>query len=354
MEIRLKIDWELADLKVPPELFVLLRSLDRRGSLRAAAAESGVSYRHAWGLLQRWHRQLGQPLVHLQRGRGSRLSAHGQTLLRQHTRLEREISPKLDSLASEIGRELEDQFQNTPSKRMRIHASHGMAVAHLRDIALGQAGIPLDMLFCGSLDALSHLRNNECDIAGFHIAEGETGRTARSQLAQILDPARHLLIRGYRRTQGIMTAPANPLAITSLTDVVDQPVRFVNRQKSSGTRIILDNLLAQQGILCERIDGYSIEEFTHRAVAAMVASGAADCGFGLEAAAAQFGLGFIPCIRETYWFAARNIGNDSWILPAFQSLLKSSDFQRLLERLPGYESTNCGEQVELDTALRDV
>jgi molybdate-binding protein len=133
----------------------------------------------------------------------------------------------------------------------------------------------------------------------------------------------------FEREQGLMLAPGNPLGLSGLSDLATKRVRFVNRQKGSGTRSWFDRLLAQAGLKPAAIRGYEIEEFTHQAVAAVVASGAADAGMGVRVAAARFGLAFLPVGRETYYLATR-AGEPH---PALPQLLEAA---RRPAAMPGY------------------
>ena len=113
------------------------------------------------------------------------------------------------------------------------------------------------------------------------------------------------LIWFVSRVQGLMVAPGNPKAVASVADLNRPGLRFVNRQRGSGTRTLLELLLARAGVDRARIAGFENEEFTHAAVAALVAGGVADVGFGVEAAAAQFRLGFVPVTTERYFLICR-------------------------------------------------
>ena len=136
------------------------------------------------------------------------------------------------------------------------------------------------------------------------------------------------LIRFAEREQGLMLATGNPKRIRGLADLARKDLQFVNRQRGSGTRLLFDELLAQQGVDATAIGGYRDEEFTHLAVAVSVAAGRADAGFGVHAAAARFGLDFIPLQRERYWFAvrARNVGDAP--LERFRAALAGPASQR--------------------------
>jgi molybdate-binding protein len=135
--------------------------------------------------------------------------------------------------------------------------------------------------------------------------------------------------------------------VQSLRDVAAKRLRFVNRQPGSGTRILLDRLLAGAGIAPAAIDGYGNEEFTHGAVAATVATGKADAAFGLEAAAAEHGLAFVPLAQERYLFACRRRALGGTAIRAFRRLIAGAATRAVVDRLAGYALDEPGTPVEL-------
>src|SRR5262245_18773027 len=138
----------------------LLDGLEQTGKLTLAAERAGVSYRHAWNLIEKWAGILGAPLVEMERGRGTRLSSLGAKLLWAGTRVQARLTPELDSLASEFAAALNESLdQGGPV--LRVHASHDFAVAALRE-PLAQAGIQLDLQNRGSFDALGSLTRGAC------------------------------------------------------------------------------------------------------------------------------------------------------------------------------------------------
>ncbi|HVB46791.1 MAG TPA: substrate-binding domain-containing protein [Burkholderiales bacterium] len=153
------------------------------------------------------------------------------------------------------------------------------------------------------------------------------------------------------RTQGLIVMPGNPKEIVEIADLASPEVRFINRQRDSGTRILLDQLLAEVGVAPAEVRGYESEEYTHSAVAVHVASGLADVGLGIEAAAAQFKLGFVPLVAEQYFFAVRSDALQRPAVQAFITLLGSEPFRRIVNGLPGYRADRSGEVAEIaDTA----
>jgi molybdate-binding protein len=152
------------------------------------------------------------------------------------------------------------------------------------------------------------------------------------------------------RTQGLIVPPGNPRKITGLKDLSRPGVRFVNRQRGSGTRILLDSLLRSQSIDPARITGYDSGEFTHAAVAAFVGSGMADVGFGVEPAARQFKLDFLPVVKERYMFACRNESLGLAPVKELIALLQGPEFRRVIGPVPGYTLDNPGEVTEFKDA----
>ncbi|MGD9952129.1 MAG: substrate-binding domain-containing protein [Burkholderiales bacterium] len=306
IKLTLQYEWRPPQGKgsvLDARLFEVLYAVHESGSIAAAARETGMSYRHVWGLTGTWERRLGRPLVTLKKGRGAKLTEFGRKLLWAQELVQARLAPDFDSLRHEIEAALA-HGADEDAPRLSVCASHDLALAQLRDRLAQGDGLKLDLRFQGSLESLAALAREQCDLAGFHLAEGLDERAA-AQFARALDARRHRLIGLATRTQGLMLARGNPKAIASLADLVRPGVRFVNRQRGSGSRLELDQLLAGAGIDASRIDGYQNEEFTHLAVAATIAGGRADAGFGVKAAAAEYELDFLPLLTERYYLAGR-------------------------------------------------
>lgn len=335
MDIQFELRWRVDGEEVDARMLPLLRAIARAGSLNQAVRDIGLSYRHAWGLLGELENALGQQLVTLERGRGAHLTTLGEKLLAGATHLDEQVGPQLKQLGTHIGRELSGT--RTGSKaRVVIQASHDMALARLRDVLAPDYDCELELHFQGSLDSLAALAHGQCDFAGFHLPDTTGHNALLDQYRPWLKSKALRLILLATRQQGLMVARGNPLHINALADLADKQARFVNRQPGSGTRLFLDHLLATHKIQPARINGYQLEEFTHAAVAATVASGMADAGFGIEAAARQHGLDFVPLATEGYYLAARS-GTLSRPGPrALLAALDSDAFRNILNSLPGY------------------
>jgi len=348
--IKLRIHWECsseAEGELPAELFALLQAIVDYGSLRAAVEECTVSYRHAWGMLQHWQVYFSYPLVELKRGRGqgAKLTKLGEKLLWEFKRINARIEPELESLSSELSATLNTLTVSDVTNILRITASHGLVIASLRELAQETLNLTLDVQFQGSLDSLYCYHKGTYEMAGFHVPEGELGKPLLARMRRFINPKSDSLVYAVRRQQGLMLAPENPKKIYSLDDLLKTEVKFINRQRNSGTRSTLDLLLQKAGIESSLIKGYDNEEFTHSAVAALVASGVADCGFGIEAAAVQFNLDFIPLNWESYWFVFPNAQRDNILFKQFSRLLGSAEFKQRVATLSGYDASKSGRIV---------
>jgi putative molybdopterin biosynthesis protein len=193
----------------------------------------------------------------------------------------------------------------------------------------------------GSLGGLTALRDGLCHVAGSHLLYPETGEYTLPYLERLLPGRDVSVVRLVHREQGLIVAPGNPTGTTSIEDVAERGLRYVNRQRGAGTRMLLDFELARRGIPPEAIVGYQREEHTHLAVAATVAAGRADCGLGVLAAARAFGLDFIPVAQEPYDL----VFEQDPILDPLWTLLESDDFRRAVEDLGGYDTAEMGLRI---------
>ncbi|MDR5737769.1 MULTISPECIES: substrate-binding domain-containing protein [unclassified Caballeronia] len=328
----------------------LLQLVAQTGSIANAASARGLSYRHAWGLLREIEARLGGALITKSRGRGSVLSELGESVLRAQRMCGDRLEAPLQAVANDVANELNRRLAGEVSE-VRIHASHGYAVATLVR-ALGERRVPVDIKYRESAEAVRALARSECELAGFHLPIGEFRSICADIYRPYLDSKKHQLIRLTRRTQGLFLAKGNPKGVAGLRDLARDDVRFVNRQPGSGTRMLLDLALRGVGVDPDQINGYASTELTHSAIAAFVASGMADLGFGVQPAAQHFGLDFIPIIDEDYFFACERARLDEARLSTVLGVLRSEAFNRSVAHLEGYDPERCGTLVDIDEGLR--
>jgi molybdate transport repressor ModE-like protein len=352
LKIQIRPHWEIgvkgeAALDTS-DLLGLLLSIQDTGSIAQAAKIVGLSYRYAWGVLRAAETLFGEPLLLTGRGRGTALAPLAQKLVWADRRIAARLSPTLHSLASELETEL---ARASASKRsLRMDASHGFAVAALIG-SIDREALPIDLRYRTSTDAVAALARRECDLAGFHIPIERFAAPTAAWYLRWLDPGQHSLIHVAGRQQGLIAARGNPLGLTGIADLARPDVRFVNRQAGSGTRMLLEMMLEADGPAPETINGFNSAEFTHSAVAAYIASGMADAGFGMRAAAAQFRLDFIPLVREQYYFAVRSDAVDTSPMSDLIALMRQPAYTALVAALPGYDATHTGQLVSVEDAF---
>ncbi|GAA0755323.1 helix-turn-helix transcriptional regulator [Ideonella azotifigens] len=336
---------------LPPRLLTLLVQVHAHGSLLAACQQMGLSYRHAWDLVHQGEAQLGATLLHMTRGKGSKLSALGEKLVWADHRIAARLKPALDSLASELAAEIGRLAVHTPPM-LRLHASHGFAIEALVS-ALSQDGLAVERRYGSSTEAVAALCDHACDAAGFHVPLGPLATATLAHYARWLAEPALCVIDIATRRQGLMVACGNPAKVYELSDLLRPGLRFINRQAGSGTRFLLERLLAAQGLDAGRISGFEQGEFTHAAVAAYVASGMADVGFGLEPPARRFGLDFMPQANERYFLLCHA---QTLERPAMQQLLarlRDPAMRAQLDALPGYDARHAGRVTPLVEAFQE-
>jgi molybdate transport repressor ModE-like protein len=336
------------------QLVAILGELDASGKLTRAAEKAGMSYRHAWNLIGEWEAFFAAPLVAKERGRGSTLTPLGERLLWAGRRAQARLAPELENLAAEFARSLNESV-NEARAAVAIQASHDFAVAELRDLA-AQSGVEMDLQYKGSFDALAALRRGECDVAGFHVPEGPLGELMRRRYREGLLPhGEWRLISFVTRTQGLIVRAGNPKRIRDVADLCRPDVRMVNRQRGSGTRALLEFLIAAEGLDRTRMQGYETEESTHGAVAALIAGQQADAAIAVHAAAAAYRLDFVPLCVERYYLACRDEALDSPRMRRILTLLRGEDFARRVDALAGYSADDAGRIVDsLDASAWDT
>ncbi|HXZ47463.1 MAG TPA: substrate-binding domain-containing protein [Usitatibacter sp.] len=335
-----------------PRLIQLLGAIEEQGNLMRAARKLGISYRHAWGMIRDGARALGAPLLVMSRGRGATLSPLGEQLLWAERRVAARLAPIFRNLESELDMEI-DRALRDPAMVFRMRVSHGFAVELLRDL-LVEDRVPVDLKYCGSMEALAALAAGECEMAGFHTPAGALQAEALPFCGRWLTPGSQTLIVLCSRRQGLMTAAGNPLGLAGLADLARPGLRFVNRQFGSGTRILLDLLLAREGVESAAIAGYETGEFTHSAVAAFIASGMADAGFGVEAAACKFGLEFLPLVSERYFLVCHDDSLASPFVTRVLETLTSHRFRVAAGQIPGTDATLAGTVLAIGEAFPEL
>jgi putative molybdopterin biosynthesis protein len=218
--------------------------------------------------------------------------------------------------------------------------SHDLALEGIADHL--QDHVLLLSLPVGSLDGLVNLRQGLCQISGSHLLD-ESGEY-NTPFVRHLFPDRHVEIFTLaHRTQGLMVADGNPMGVKKLSDLTNPGIRFVNRNPGSGTRLWLDTRLRMQKIPSEKINEYEKVVKTHTEAAALIQTGKADAAIGLQAAAHQHNLGFIPLFEERYDLVLPHEQEKS--LSPVLDYIQTNGFRKSLTSLTGYNTAHSGEQI---------
>ncbi|GAB3628756.1 LysR family transcriptional regulator [Pandoraea terrae] len=331
------------------KLLALLAEVDIHGNLQAASQVLGLSYRGAWGHVKEAEAVMGAPLLTMARGRGAVLTPLAQRLLWGQKRLAARLGPLLETMASELQHELDDLIVHD-TRQLRIFASHGLAVAALAEFA-ARAGLPLDVSYRGSLEAVAALGKSECEMASFHVPVGPLAEPVLAHYAPLLKGKAYRVADVASRRLGLLVARGNPLGIGSVSDLARVGARFANRERGSGTRIIFELLLAQAGEDPADIHGTENIELTHAAVAAYIASGRADAGLAIEAAAAQFGLDFLPVLTERYCLMFPESAAGHPLIRGLLDILQSREYKEAVHAIPGYGDGETGRVTPLSEAF---
>ncbi len=194
----------------------------------------------------------------------------------------------------------------------------------------------------GSMGGLLALKQGVAHLATSHLLDVESGEYNFPYIKQILADHNLVVVNMAYRQQGFMVSKGNPKKIMSINDLVRKDVSFVNRQKGSGTRVLLDYLLSKNNINSDNIQGYHQEEFTHLMVASAVANKRVDAGLGIYSAAKAFELDFIPLIKERYDLIIPEKYIKSDKIKKLLEIIKTNHFKEQATGLGGYDLSQCG------------
>jgi putative molybdopterin biosynthesis protein len=336
-------------------LIDLLQAVSNQGSISGGARMLGLSYRHVWGELKRWEQELGNELLVWEKGQNARLSGFGNKLMWAERQAQARLGAQIEALRGELERSYAQAFDDTVQV-LTLYASHDDALTALREFALqstpspvsGALNLPttslhLDIRFTGSVDAIRALNEGRCVMAGFHTLQSSGKKTLTERTYKpLLRPGLHKIIGFAARTQGLMVPRQNPLALHSLSDLVRHDARFANRSLGSGTRVVLDELMAQQNLNPDQLNGYHHTEPSHAAVAQAVAAGQCDAGLGIAAAAKQAGLDFVPLAQEHYHLVCLKSALDQPGVAHLRRLLQSAQWLDTLSGIAGYQAQHSG------------
>lgn len=239
---------------------------------------------------------------------------------------------------------------------VRVRALRPLASIERTLLAVGSHDVAIDLLAgelaghrielvsanVGSIAGLVALASGAAHLAGTHVLDPET-RTYNDRAVRRYGPVESVaLVRFAEREQGLIVARGNPLALFTIADLAERGARYINRQRDAGTRLLFDDLLKRAGVPNAAIVGYERIEFSHLAVAALVAEGSADCGLGIRAAALALGCDFVSVAFEPYDLALRERDLADPRIARTIETIASPGLRAQIERLGGYDTQNAG------------
>src|SRR5579863_1407688 len=184
---RFKRDGDTASIMI---MLDFLNEIRVTGKIGRAAERAGVSYRHAWNLIEKWSAFFGAPLVERKQGRGTNLTAFGGKLVWAGQRLHARLGPLLQNLAQELETDI-SEFLPHAATTIRMHASHGFAVSKLRELLSHETDIEVDLRYVSNQYSLASLAHGACDLAGMHLPQGELRERSIATTKAWLIPAVH-------------------------------------------------------------------------------------------------------------------------------------------------------------------
>ena len=246
----------------------------------------------------------------------------------------------------EVNAELMHNLSNIKNNII-VTGSHDLILDVLKnELQKNISNLNLVSFNVGSMGGLLALKQRKTHLATSHLLDPENGEYNFSYIKRILPHRELKVINLAYREQGIMVKKGNPKNIKSIDDLVKKDITFVNRQKGSGTRVLLDYLLKGKGYNPLRIKGYSREEYTHLMVASSVAEGNVDAGLGILSAAKAFHLDFIPIAKERYDIIMSLEFYSNWKMKEILQIIRSENFQKKVLDLGGYDLTLSGKEIK--------
>jgi molybdate transport repressor ModE-like protein len=309
----------------------LLKDIDHGNSLISASEKSGTSYRSAWGKMNDVEEALGMPLITRTKGHGSKLTKVGEFLIRFIEEMQDAYLESGSSFQEILFKEIKKIHKSDVVKWKFLSSSDSIIQRAASEVK------GFDLKISGSGESLERLLSNQADIAGYHVSDEKSSRAIHHRLSR----SDIQIYPVMKRTQGFMVKKGNPLQIKSIDDLLNPRIRFINRQIGSGTRLLLDSLLIEEGIDPSEVNGYLHEEFTHTAVANAILAGKADVGLGVKNIAIENGLGFVPIKDEIFFIAMK------------KEMAAQSEASKLIRKIrsysgetPGYKAVGLNRQIE--------
>ena len=348
MTKRIEILLEYRGIKImDSQTAILLKLVDKYGSILKASISAGIPYSKAWEIITRIENTLGIRIVEKRRGGmkrgGTKLTDAGKRLLEYYEELQRENISTIPLM--------ERNIDGLPD--LIVMGSHDLLLERILYYISSRYQTNIQKAWIGSCGGVLAIITNEADIAGIHLFNQETMAYNKGIIEKYGLKGSAILIRGYDRELVLAYNPYysynKPKDI--VTDIIDGKIKIVNRNKGSGTRILFDRILKETAerkgklLLYDKIRGYSIEVHTHQDVAEYIASGKADAGITIKHLAKTYGLKFMDIAREHYDFIINTNTTRKLMVKTFITTLKN-EIRKIMAGLEGYYiPSNIGEKI---------
>ena len=235
---------------------------------------------------------------------------------------------------------------NTALDTIRLAGSHDFLVEHLvKYVTRQNSGVSIQPTYIGSLEGLMMLYRNMCDVAAIHLLDPNSKQYNLPFIKQLFVNEPITVMRLAAREQGLIVAKGNPKGIKNFHDLTRDDVVFVNRQKGSGTRFLLDFHLENKEIVPDKIKGYDNEEWTHLSTASLISGGKADAALGIQSAACKLDLDFVPICAEQFDLVFRWTKQNQSSLQLLIDILEVTNFKESLQDKEGYDVSELGQII---------
>jgi excisionase family DNA binding protein len=239
-----------------------------------------------------------------------------------------------------------EEKQTMPDRQIVIAGSNDIALELLtKNASIQYPEFTVSLSSIGSVAGIVALQSETCHIAASHLLDTDTGEYNSAYLKKHFPNLKVTALNLAYREQGLVIQRGNPLGIKSLKDLLNKKARFVNRQEGSGTRVLLDYKIKQQGIDPLEIAGYSKIAYTHMEVALDVLKGNADAGLAIQAVARLLGLDFIPLATERFDLIIPNVYYATDAIRTYCRVLRSEEFRFSIARMGGYGTSETGKVI---------
>ena len=317
----------------------LLILIDTLGSILAASKKMEIPYSRAWEYISKVERFLGIRIIESKRGGrkggGTKLTQDGEKLVNRY----------LSEYKKHLNRELNIREIPAPIKKMFIYAgSNDILLEHIFGMMMKE-GIAIEKHWIGSLRGLASLVLDECNLTGIHLLDIDTGEYNVSYIKKYTPTENIILIRGYGREIGFITREEMTYD-NILEEIIKGKLRIINRNRGSGTRLIIEAILNKEAIeqklnadeMKKKIKGYSDIVYTHLDTARKIALREADVGIGLRTASQIYKLKFIHIAWEKFDFATKKSKATGNYIRKFLKVLKSKEINRIMRSYEGYRA----------------